>query len=113
MKLFYLCDGNLILDIIPEKASQNSRQVAECTLDFHKKLNEKSWLNPYILEVESEGELTPGKTNIVTTILLNNKPVKAIINQFRKVSDEVEGYINGDYDSEYRKYKVVCEFVRG
>lgn len=110
-KMYYIVNGNTVLDIIPERVGSNTEQVAKTTLDYivndFKHNNE--WLKPRIEEVDVEGEFVEGQVNIVTTIKMNNEPVKCIIGNYDKIVDIIDSLKN--LDDEYRRYSFQTNYI--
>lgn len=85
------------------------RQVALTTLDFINKRNDSEYRKFRLVELELEGEIHIGQVNLLTTIKLNNIPVRAIVNN-ADIVDIIEDYMNKE--DEYKKYDFYCEFIK-
>lgn len=86
------------------------RQVVLTTLDFINKRNDSEYRKFRLVELELEGEIHIGQVNMLTTIKLNNIPIRAIVNN-SDIVDIIEGYMNRE-DDEYRRYGFHCEFIK-
>lgn len=83
------------------------KEIAEATLKFIEEDNE--WIKNRLIELQLEGEIHIGQVNLLTTIKLNNIPVRAIVNN-ADIVDIIEDYIN--IQDEYKKYDFYCEFIK-
>lgn len=107
-KAFYIVDDNgEIKDIII--GDDSKRQVAETTLDYILKTDD-SWLKHRIVELEIEGYINKGHVNVLTTIKMNNIPIRAIVNDFKNITTIVESYMT--LENDYRKYTFNTEYIK-
>ena len=108
-KVWIITDGNgKYEDVLT--GGEEVRQVALTTLDFINKRNDSEYRKFRLIELKLEGEIHIGQVNLLTTIKLNNIPVRAIVNN-ADIVDIIESYMNNK-DNEYRKYDFHCEFIK-
>lgn len=106
-KIFIITNGNEIFDIL---IGEQKRQMAENTRDFIIKGNqEERWLDTYIVELNTDGNLHKGHINILTLITLNNEPHLAILNELMNVVEKVDDIKNKE--TEYRRYGINTYWV--
>lgn len=102
--IFYIFDGNKVVDVIIGK---DRIQQAEITLDYYKNRYEDRWINYELITLEAKGELNQ-VDNVISTVLLNGRPIVAYINTPVKdilmVNDEYRKYTyRFDYDLKSRR----------
>ena len=107
MKVYYITNGNQIKDFL---LGDNKKQQAETTADVLNKRNETSWIKYRVEELEVEGKLKEKGFNILTTILMNNKPIRSILNKTNEIVDIVEKY--STYCDDYRNYTYKINYIR-
>ena len=88
----------------------NLKQTVLTTKYYIEKDNEIKWVKLRIVQLPLEGKIHRGHTNIITTIKLNNIPIRAIANNFYNLTEIVEGYMS--IEDEYRKYNYHTEFIK-
>jgi hypothetical protein len=108
MKVYYITNGNEIKDFL---LGDNKNQQAEITADIHNKKNEESWLKYRVEELEVEGKLKDKGINILTTILLNNKPIRSILNKTNEIVNILDEYET--YNDDYKNYTYRINYIRG
>ena len=107
MRVYYITNGNQIKDFL---LGDNKKQQAETTADVLNKRNETSWIKYRVEELEVEGKLKEKGFNILTTILMNNKPIRSILNKTNEIVDIIEEY--NTYNDDYRNYTYKINYIR-
>lgn len=108
LKAFYITDDNGIIKYLII-GTEESRQVAETTLDYIENKN-KSWLKNKIITLDTEGIIHKGHTNIVTTIKMNGVPIRCILNGFYSLIETIDKYMN--IEDDYKKYSYITEYIK-
>lgn len=108
LKAFYITDDNgIIKDLII--GTKEDRQVALTTLDYIEKTND-SWLKHRVVEMPAEGIIHKGHMNIVTTIKMNDIPIRCILNGFYSLIETIDEYMS--IEDDYRRYSYISEYIK-
>lgn len=108
LKAYYITDDNgIVKDLII--GTEESRQVAETTLDYIEKSND-SWVKHRIVELPIEGIRHKGYMNIVTTIKMNGIPIRCILNGFYSLIETIDKYMS--IEDDYKHYSYISEYIK-
>lgn len=107
-KVYVITDDNAKYEDILV-GGEEVKQVALTTLDFINKKNDSEYRKFRLIELPLEGKIHIGKVNVLTTIKLNNIPVRAIVNN-SDIINIIEDYVNKQDD--YKKYSFACDYIK-